>query len=204
MSYPVIADVKTYMGVTTSDDDARITQMMTWTENQIHDYLGRNLNSDTYTQKNFEPNSGILQLKNYPVDSITSVDFDGDTKETSDFDLDEDYGTLHGIFTNVTKVTTVYVGGYATLPVTIEDVFYHVVEDMYNDYLSGGNTAEIKDVTLFDFAKVSYDTSTISNSSSISYSGVESKGYTPEYLRDYLGILNMYRSNFVLAGLDGC
>ena len=201
MAYPTLTDVKSFLDVTTSDDDARLTLLISWTEELIHRYLGRNLNSATYTQLAYKPQAEIFQLDNYPVDSITSITIDGEVQDLDDYDLVIDVGSVYGDFVESERVSIVYVGGYSTIPPLVVDVFYAVVEDRYNDY-KGVSDAEVKDVTLFDFAKVSYDTSTGSGARSINYSGVTSTGNVPAQLQSYLGVIDMYKSNTVL--LNGC
>ena len=203
MAYPTLADVKTYLGLTTTDDDARLTLIISWTEALIHAYLGRNLNEATYTHKSYKPVSDNIQLDNYPVSSITSITIDGETKTLADYDLVEDVGIVYGDFTTGDFVTIIYVGGYATLPTPIEDCFYAIIEDRYKEY-KGISGAEVRDVTLFDFAKVSYDTSTTnSGSRSLTYTGVNSTGHVPQVLQNYLGILDMYKSNKSLLSVEG-
>jgi len=113
-----------------------------------------------------------------------------------------DVGSVYGDFVESERVSIVYVGGYATIPPLVVDVFYAVVEDRYNDY-KGTSDAEVKDVTLFDFAKVSYDTSTGSGARAINYSGVTSTGNVPAQLQNYLGVIDMYKSNTVLLNGSG-
>lgn len=203
MAYPTLSDVKGFLGVTGTDDDTRLTLLVSWTEELIHAYLGRNLNTATYTQIYYKPQTEGIQLNNYPVDSITSITIDTETQTLTDYDLVIDIGTVYGDFIESEDVTIVYVGGYSTIPPLVVDVFYAVVEDRYNDY-KGTSDAEVKDVTLFDFAKVSYDTSTGSGASrSLTYSGIESKGNVPAQLQEYLGVLDMYKSNTVLLNGSG-
>ena len=202
MAYPTLTEVKSFLGVTTSDDDARLTLLISWTEELIHRYLGRNLNSATYTQLAYKPQSEIFQLDNYPVDSITSITIDDEVQDSDDYDLVLDVGSVYGDFVENERVSIVYVGGYSTIPPLVIDVFYAVVEDRYNDY-KGVSDAEVKDVTLFDFAKISYDTSTGSGARSINYSGVTSTGNVPAQLQNYLGVIDMYKSNTVLLNGSG-
>ena len=188
MAYPVLADVKTYLGVTTTTDDARIAGIMVWVEALIDAYLGRTMVSATFTQTAYKVRSEILQLRNYPVASITSITID-DVEETEtqldeDYHLDTDTGTIYGDFIAGDVNVIVYVGGYSTNPAVVDEVFLMVVEDRYEDY-KGISGAEVKDVTLFDFAKVSYDTSTGTGGRSLTYMGVGSSGNTPSPLQDY-------------------
>ena len=201
MAYPTLSDVKTYLGVTTTTDDARLTLFVNWTEALIHAYLGRDLNSAEYTQLFYKPVTEALQLDNFPVASLTSITTDDILQTLTDFDLVIDIGTVYGDFITGNTVSIVYTGGYTTLPLPVVDTLYAIIEDRYLEY-KGESDAEVKDVTLFDFAKVSYDTSA-SSGNSLTYTGVGSSGNVPQHLQDYLGVLDMYKSNNVLLNGDG-
>ena len=200
MSYPSLEDVKAYLGITDSTHDVILTQIMTWTEALFLDYLGRNLLLAEYTQEFYMLQSKTLQLDNYPVTEIVTLTLDDTVTELDDFYLKEASGQLYGQLQDYTIISVVYTGGYQDLPPVIEDCFYGVVEDRYNDYI-GESDSDVKDVTLFDFGKVSFDTTT--SDGGISYSGVDSSGNIPEPLIDYLGRLDMYKSNTVLMNAAG-
>lgn len=201
MSYPTLAEVKTSLGILTTADDAKLTQLMAWTEEVIHEYLGRDLNLAEYTHNSYKPLTEMLQLDNYPVPSVTSITMDGDTKTVSDYHLVINEGILYGDFTSCDVLVIVYQGGYTTLPGPIYNVFCSIIEDQYADY-KGISEDDIKDITIFDFAKVSFDT-TSSGGNSVSYSGVSSTGHVPAILEPYLGTLNLYRSNTVVLSASG-
>jgi len=200
MSYPTLSDVKTYIGIGDSSDDVRLTLILAWTQALMEDYLGRELTLTEYTQKSYKIRSKAIQLANYPVASVTSITFDSDAQSVSDFDLSEDIGSVYGDFTTVDELVIVYQGGFTTLPPVIEQVFYQICEDQYNDY-KGMSEEDIKDVTLFDFAKVSFQQD--NSSRQLTYSGVGSSGNIPDQLLDYLGVLDMYKSDNQWVGVDG-
>jgi len=199
--YPTLVDVKDYFDITDPTYDDQLTLILSWTSALIEAYLGRALCLAETTQTLYKPQTVIAQLDNYPGDSITEVEVDGNIKPLEDYHLVKRIGTVYGDFFSATHVNITYMGGYTELPAVISDVFYSIVGDRYETLL-GASDADIKDVTLFDFAKVSYDTSGSSGSSSLSYQGVGS-GTVPEPLQDYLGMLDLYKSNNVLLGADG-
>lgn len=202
MSYYTVDEIKEYLTITDTTYDEQITLIREWTIELIERYLGRKFESAAFTQESFQPNSNLFQLDNYPIETLTSINIDGsDLTDLSDYYLDKKIGTIHGDFTNGNVYIISYTGGYTTVPAVINDALVLVVDDRYQAML-GASSAEVKDVTLFDFAKVSYDTSTSSGGSSISYSGVNSTGTLPEPLQNYLGMLDLYKSNIVQ--LNGC
>ncbi len=199
MSFPTLAEVKAYYNIVTNDNDTQLTAILAWTEGLITAYLGRDLNQTTYEKELYKPRTELILLDNYPIDSLTSITLDGEVKVLTDFKVIKKTGHLYGNFVTQTEGTIVYVGGYAVLPPVISDVFYMIINDRYDDFL-GTPDANIKDVTLFDFAKVTYEPG--SASSAISYSGVGS-GEVPGPLQSYLGMLNLYRSDRAVLSADG-
>ncbi len=205
MAYPTLEEVKNYLGVTTGDDDALIQQIIDQTIALLENYLGRNMVSATFDHESYMPESNMIQLKNYPTKIINSITLDGEAGVVEDYHVSKDIGTIYGDFNNVDVVEINYDGGYDPLPLDYEQVFYQVVSDVYDDY-KGVSDSDVKDVTLFDFAKVSYDTSTTTTGGSrggtINYSGVGA-GNVPAQLEPYLGVLNMYKSNLVMMSSNG-
>jgi len=202
MSYPTLEEVKVYLDIDTPVDDALLQKIINWTIGLLEEYLGRELTLADYDHESYMPESTQIQLKNYPVTLINTITVDGtELTDITDYHLQKKYGILHGNFMVDDTVEINYTGGYAVLPPAIEQVFYQVVDDVYQEQ-KGASSADVKDVTLFDFAKVSYDTANSGSGSSISYSGVDG-GAIPSQLEPYIGVLNMYRSNFVVASLDG-
>lgn len=202
MAYPDLAAVKVYLDLTTTDDDVRLAQIMAWVSELIDAYLGRIMVSASHTQTAYKVQSEYLQLRNYPATTLTSITIDGVVQTLSDYDLLEDTGELYGDFVAGDLNVIVYTGGYSTNPPIVDEVFLMIVEDRYEDY-KGLSDADIKDVTLFDFAKVSYDTANSSGARSLTYSGVGSSGNVAQPLEDYLGMLDFYRSNTTLISASG-
>jgi len=170
-----------------------------WVQSLIETYLGRQLFNASYTHESYQPRSTQIQLDNYPVESVTTITMDGNTKDVSQYHLTKATGQVYGDFSSVDVLTIVYDGGFSELPAIIESVYMAIMKDGYEE-LSDTSDADVKDVTIFDFAKVAYDTT--GSSGNISYSGVSS-GNVPEPLANYLGQLDFYKSNVVLASTDG-
>lgn len=202
MAYPDLAAVKDYLGVTDTTDDIRIAQIMVWVQELIDAYLGRVMVEAEHTQTAYKPRTEYLQLRNYPVSAISSITVDGEATDVTAYYLNQDTGEMYGEFIYGDVNVIVYTGGYATLPAVVEEVYLSIVDDRYIDY-KGLSDADVKDVTLFDFAKVSYDTVNSSGARSLSYSGVGSTGNTAAPLEEYLGMLDFYRSSNTLINVAG-
>lgn len=200
MALMTLTEVKDCLGVFHGNDDTKLTLFVNATESMITKYLGRDLAQAEYTQKYYKPCNDFLMVNNYPVDSLTSITIDDTVQTLTDFYVKEDTGVIHGEdFVDGDEIEIVYTGGFSPVPDLIKSVFCSVVEDLYNEY-KGELIDDIKDVTLFDFAKVSFSAGSGSGDNSISYSGVDSSGEVPGPLKKYVGALNMYKSDVVNIG----
>src|SRR5438034_9114626 len=75
MSLDTLANVKTRLGITTSADDALLTLLMNTADAWIGNYCGRDFGGGTYTEYH-AGGSEFVHLKNFPVQSVTSVKVD--------------------------------------------------------------------------------------------------------------------------------
>lgn len=202
MSYPTLSDVKDYYEIVDTTYDDQLNLIILWTADLIDTYLGRKLTFGTYEQTYYKAGTEMVQLDNYPVDVINTITVNGEEKDLANYYLSKNLGAVYGDFITEDEYVVNYDGGYTALPKIIEDVFYAICDDRLKDYkdrIGVSIDADIKDVTLFDFAKVSLDTSA---SGQLSYQGVQS-GEVPYPLSDYLGLLNLYRSNTAVMSVPG-
>jgi hypothetical protein len=116
--------VKTYLGITSVTSDTAITSIVSSISSQIEVYCNRSFESTTYTQY-FDTTEGYKKifLKNYPVASLTSVQYRDGTWgnitwtnfNSSDYLLSESTGKLNFAYAlpQAEKyVKVVYTGGY--------------------------------------------------------------------------------------------
>jgi len=75
MSLDTLANVKTRLGVTGNADDALLTLLMNAADKWVGNHCGRDFGGGTYTE--YHPGgSEFVHLKNFPVQSVTSVKVD--------------------------------------------------------------------------------------------------------------------------------
>src|SRR5437588_5885861 len=75
MSLDTLVNVKTRLGITTSADDALLGLLQNSADKWITNYCGRDFGGGTYTE--YHPGgSEFIHLKNFPVQSVTSVNVD--------------------------------------------------------------------------------------------------------------------------------
>ena len=197
-----VAEAKSFLQITGTTYDTLITGYCGYITAEINSYVGRNLESATYTNEvlNFEsanfdldentpfdlgtPQSTV-QLKNYPVASVSgtaqiTISYDGDPFVLDDdFKVDTDTGTVY-FYTSSTdyqrKLLATYTAGYSTIPDDIKLVALMGVKDLFR---SGGVTTQgdlnVTSKSVGDF--------------SVNYSQVEG---VKSYLESNSMILNKY------------
>src|SRR5262245_38083242 len=75
MALIILSDVKTHLGITTSADDALLTQLQASADDFVEQYCQRSFAGGSFTEDHAGGGSTLF-LRNYPVTSITSVKVD--------------------------------------------------------------------------------------------------------------------------------
>lgn len=69
-----LADVKSWLGLTVSTDDALLTRLITAASDYVQNYLSRDIMQTTYTGETYHGNgSGQLMLRQFPISAVSSV-----------------------------------------------------------------------------------------------------------------------------------
>ncbi len=70
------ADYKTIKGISGTDYDARLDALIPMAQAMLEKWSGRKFDPATYTDEKYDgPGAASIQLKNYPVKSLTSVEY---------------------------------------------------------------------------------------------------------------------------------
>lgn len=134
-----IADVKEFASITTGNDDALLTSLITNASALVNSLTNRNLMSASYTER-FNGRGGSRQgLSNYPVTAVASVTVDGvsipaATGQTdSGFLFDEHLVYLRGyVFCRgVQNVEITYTGGLESVPADLAQACIEIVATKY-------------------------------------------------------------------------
>ncbi len=142
-----LAEAKAHLGVTITDDDARIQALITAAREWVENDSGRALITQTWVAKlDAFPAGDILKLPKVPIQSITSVgyvDTNGDDQTFTGYTLDiigerlylqygEDWPSTQSI---ENAVTITYVSGYgdaSDVPESIKQSIKLQVEKAYD------------------------------------------------------------------------
>lgn len=178
---------------TPGPDDTVVQRIIDELTAMIEGYLGRNLRDGDYEETLYRQQGRHLTLSVWPVTSITSITEDG--VALSEYQLVPDIGQIYrDCYASYWDscggdIVVEYRAGYGTIPQELQQIFRELVEGRYS---SGGSTASsstVKKVNLVGLGAVEFE------SGGISYSGVDRQLDVPEELRDYVGILDRYKSD---------
>lgn len=169
MALVSLSNFKSYIGVSGSDSDDVLNIILDWASSMVESYIGRTLASATYTYLHNWDGQVRIVLEQYPVSSITSVDYNTGTIETpvwetvdeNKYSLDTEEWQIN--FTmplnrwfNNYKV--VYVAGYDTIPNDIQLAVMKLWARYWNTRSSDGISSETVNADT-----LAYDTSMIPN-----------------------------------------
>jgi hypothetical protein len=201
-----LVDMKDYLGETTADYDAFLTQQITLISDAIEGYCGRKFLSTTYTQtyyyEDIQESVRDLDLYHYPLISITDITnvTDSTTYGATDYRViplkwtvrKTDYGRW---FNDSAKVISIeYTAGYVTTPSVIASVVYDLVEERYNKKVNGmaiNFGKDVQRVSVPGAISIDYDYSLSSNDRKSKYGMI---------IGDYANVLDPWRSEKVIIG----
>ncbi len=142
-----LVEAKAHLGVTITDDDARITSLIKGAREWAENDSGRSFITQTWEAKiDAFPLGNIIKLPKTPIQSITSVayiDTNGDSQTFTDFTLDIlgeriylDYGESWPSTQDIENAVTItYVAGYgaaASVPEPIKQAIKLQIEKMFD------------------------------------------------------------------------
>jgi hypothetical protein len=155
MSLISLADYKTKKGITGEEDDVKNQLFLDQASAFIEKYCDRTFASTTYTDEEYDgTQTQTLILKQWPVTSVTSVQYRDDIYSDSDFSTldsqyyfrDEDPGTIRridGVFEEgIHNWRVTYVAGYATIPDDLQEACADIATFMENTVKAKGIDSE--------------------------------------------------------------
>lgn len=135
MGLTTVANVKTYLGIAGSADDALIENLIDRVTNFVQKYCNRKFTKSNYDEYYDGSGTGYLLLPNYPIDSVTLLEIDDITKASTDYAIYTDSGMIrlkNGQFTDgILNVHVTYTAGYANVPKDLEQACTEIVAMKY-------------------------------------------------------------------------
>ena len=132
MGVIVLADLKTYLTVEHTDDDALLSQIVGFVNSDVEAATKRKFNADTNdATERCDGDGEVLVLSHIPVKEITSITDTADDSvwDAEDYDLDAESGLVYrkdGLYWQCgrRRFTVSYKHGYAAVPDDIKTLAY--------------------------------------------------------------------------------
>lgn len=148
-----ISDVSRQLDKTlTSEQESLIENIINFVSKYAENYIGRNIkarSSDITEYIDIDNEQQIITLKNFPIQSITSVVEDGETLTEGENNDYLEYDKLGELYKNSSywvqgrkKVVVTYKGGYATIPEDLKQWCINLSVNMYNEKELGNIKSE--------------------------------------------------------------
>jgi hypothetical protein len=134
-----LANVKQYLGITSSNDDALIARLVSSASQYVQTWLNRTLVSTTYSEIRDGNSSYAMSPREYPITGVSSVTIDtvvvplaaDATKSGYRFDSERVVLTDYSFAKGYQNVVINYTAGYATIPVEIEQATIEMIANVY-------------------------------------------------------------------------
>ncbi|RTL04480.1 phage gp6-like head-tail connector protein [Candidatus Dependentiae bacterium] len=197
-----LAEVKSYLGETTTTYDAFLTQQITMISEAIEQYCQRTFLEDTYVQTYYKDDFTTLPAKlplyHYPVATISQVKQD-DAIVTEVPRLHKPTGMMVSadrFFLGYKTLEITYTAGFlvADVPSPIKNVVYALCEEKYNRKKSGISLnfgSDVQRISIAGSISIDYDYSLNNN---------ERANGLGTILGSHLNVLDAYRSERRLMG----
>ncbi len=156
------SDVKDFLGITATDHDVRLTALAAVAQADAEKYCDRKLEGQALTEYYDGNGTSLLQLRNYPIKSITSIHDDLDREynaddliSSDDYALDTDFGIVELVGLTFGKgsknIKIVYNAGYsgvgyAALPADLKQAIVYLAAAMFLEGLAGVNVIEAQEI----------------------------------------------------------
>jgi hypothetical protein len=146
--------LKSELGVTGSDKDEYLGDLLDQTQTTIQSYLNRKLWSETVSEV-FRDDEitgvGPMWLSRWPGNTVTSATVDGNA--VTDYEVDPDNGALYRLDADgdrlywqtgsLRKMVVVYTGGYETIPPDVQRAALDLTKTRYYSQLRDPSLKEV-------------------------------------------------------------
>lgn len=201
MGLDTLINVKSRLGITTSDNDAFLQSQIDTLSDVIEAYCRRKFLENDYVQtfyRNEYKISKMIELFHFPVSAVADVDQDGVFVDTTEYRLHKPTGRIvsaNGMSFFTAKETVVtYTAGYTTCPTPVLSVLDALVSERYNKKISGVDLnfgSDIQRMSIPGVMSLDFDYTLTSNERSSAYGSI---------IGNYANVLDDWRSERALIG----
>jgi hypothetical protein len=131
-----LANVKLWLGITSTDDDVQLARLITAASDFVAQYCSRSFVSTAVTDRKYHGNgNSTLVLRNWPIISVQSLAIDGVTVPATNYTFfDRMIYLTNGVFTKgLANVSVNYTAGYAVVPFGLEQAVIELIVFKYRE-----------------------------------------------------------------------
>jgi hypothetical protein len=195
-----LANVKSRLGITTSDDDAFLTSQITLISDVIEAYCRRKFSATNWIQTFYDfkyTYTKQIELYHFPIIQITDLEVDGDALDLSDLRIHKPTARFQkkdGSYFSGEEVVVEYMAGYASVPTPILEVLDSLVGQRYNKKKSGVDLnfgSDVQRVSIPGAISIDFDYTLANNERKSAYGTI---------LGNYANVLDDWRSERAVVG----
>lgn len=195
-----LSNVKSRLGITTSDDDTFLTQQITLISDVIEAYCRRKFLQDDYIQTFYGCDFGLksqMELYHFPLVAVASIEQDTVPMDSSLYRINKPVGiVIHkgGYFFGAEETVVEYTAGYATCPTPVLAVLDALVGERYNKKKAGVDLSfgsDVQRISIPGALSIDFDYSLANNERKSAYGTI---------LGNYANVLDDWRSERSVIG----
>lgn len=203
-----LANIKSRLGITTSDDDAFLTQQITMLSDVIEAYCRRKFNSSSWVQtwycedlRQWMRDTRELEMYHFPLISVQDISVDDTDLSGGDLAaairIHKPTGKIRRVdgktlFGGIVVVS--YTAGYASVPTPVLAVLDGLVSERYNKKKSGIDLnfgSDVQSISIPGAISIAYDFSLTNNDRTSAYGTI---------IGNYANVLDDWRSERAVVG----
>lgn len=203
-----LANIKTRLGITTTDDDAFLTQQAQMLSDVIEAYCRRKFNQANWVQTFYREdllrsmrNTRLLETYHYPVISVTDISIDDTDLTGGTLDaairIHKPTGQIRRVdgatfFGGMVVIS--YSAGYASVPTPILAVLDALVSERYNKKKSGIDLnfgSDVQSISIPGAISIAFDYTLTNNDRTSAYGTI---------IGNYANVLDDWRSERAVIG----
>lgn len=201
-----LADMKTFLGETTTDYDSFLNLQIQIVSDAVEEYCNRKFAQASYVQtfylEDFDKYPTQLKLYHFPLIAITTfveVPESGSNIPVADYRFHKPTAILDKsaggkFFSNGKKLEITYDAGFATIPALVQGVVYNLVQERYNKKKNGIDLnfgSDVQRVSIPGAISIDFDYSLENNLR---------KSHLGTILGNNLNVLDSFRSERAIIG----
>ena len=196
-----LANVKTRLGISTTEDDTFLTSQITLISDVIEAYCRRKFSEtdwiETFYKESFVSSTVEIQLYHFPVSAVTALSIDGVPFDVTQLKIHKptssirrkDNGLLYG-----NEVIVSYTAGYAAVPTPVLEVLDSLVKERLNKRKTGVDLnfgSDVQRVSIPGAISIDFDYSLTNNDRVSSYGTI---------IGSFANVLDDWRSERTVVG----